>query len=57
MSPKERVERIMLDYLKQKGIDPEKLDNLSEEEFKSLCTDAQIDAYMRGKLDESKRKG
>jgi hypothetical protein len=48
------VERIMLDYLKQKGIDPEKLDELGEEEFNSLCTD-QIDAYLRGKLNESKR--
>jgi hypothetical protein len=39
------------DYLKQKGIDPDKLDDLSEKELREITTDGQIDAYLKGQKD------
>jgi hypothetical protein len=44
-----KIEKFMREYLKSKGIDPDRLDRLSEKEFKELCVNAQIDAYLKGK--------
>lgn len=50
----DKIDKITDDYMKSKGIDPDYLDNLSDEEFKKLCSDMQIDAYLKGKLEGKK---
>jgi hypothetical protein len=56
MTIDETVNEWMLNYLKSKGIEPDKLHELSEVDFRKLCVDAQIEAYFAGRRDAIKEE-
>lgn len=46
-----KVEEILDGFLRSRGLTDQALEDMDETEFNSLCADAQIDAYLKGKLD------
>lgn len=43
----EMLSKLIADYCRRRGYDANRLDLLTEEEYKELLADTQIDAYLK----------